>query len=94
MIAICALITVAEGKGDEYQEKFKGLAPKVRQDPGAITYVLHRSIDNPDQFFVFEQYEDREAIKYHGSTDHFKAYREETKDLVVDRTVGLYNEVV
>ena len=94
MIIISAIITVVEGKGDEYIEKFSELAPKVRKDPGAITYVLHRHIDNPDQFFVFEQYEDRDAITYHGSTDHFKAYREETADLVKDRQIGFYNEVV
>ena len=94
MIVVSALITVAEGKGDEYQEMFKALAPKVRKDPGAITYVLHRKIDDPDQFFVFEQYEDEEALKYHGSTEHFKAYRRVTGDLVKDRQIGLYREVV
>ncbi len=94
MIVISALITVVEGKGDEYLEKFKELAPKVRKDPGLITYVLHRHVDNPDQFFVFEQYENREAIDYHGSTEHFKAYRKETADIVADRQIGFYNEVV
>ena len=94
MIVICALITTVEGKGDEYQEKFRGLAEKVRKDPGAITYVLHRMIDDPDKFFVFEQYEDEEAIKYHSSTEHFKAYRQETADIVKDRQVGFYREVV
>ena len=94
MIVICALITTAEGKGDEYQEKFKGLAAKVRKDPGAITYVLHRKIDDPDQFFVFEQYENEEAIKYHASTEHFNAYRQETADIVKGHQVGFYREVV
>jgi quinol monooxygenase YgiN len=94
VIAICALINTVEGKGDEYQEKFKWLAAKVRKDPGAITYVLHRKIDDPDQFFVFEQYEDEDAIKYHTSTEHFKAYREDTADIVKGRQVGLYREVV
>ena len=94
MIVICALISVVKGKGDEYQEKFKDLAVKVRKDPGAITYVLHRMIDDPDKFFVFEQYENEEAIKYHGSTEHFKAYRQETADIVEGRQVGLYREIV
>lgn len=94
MIVICALITTVEGKGDEYQEKFKGLAAKVRKDPGAITYVLHRKLDDPDQFFVFEQYENEEATKYHASTEHFNAYRQETADIVTDRQIGFYREVV
>lgn len=94
MIIISAIITVVDGKGDEYIENFKGLAPKVRKDPGAITYVLHRNIDDPNQFFVFEQYEDRKAVAYHGSTDHFKAYREATAGIVKERQIGFYHEVV
>ncbi|MDD4876321.1 MAG: putative quinol monooxygenase [Dehalococcoidales bacterium] len=94
MIVICALITTVEGKGDEYQEKFQGLAAKVRKDPGAITYALHRKLDNPDQFFVFEQYENEEAIKYHAATEHFQAYRQETAGLVKDRLIGRYSEVI
>ena len=94
MVVVCALITVAKGKGNEYQEKFKGLAAKVRKDPGTITYVLNRSTEDPDKFFVFEQYEDQEALKYHASTEHFQAYRKETADLVKNRNVGFYEEVV
>ena len=94
MIVVCALLTIAKDKGDEYLEKFKELAPQVRKDPGAITYVLHRNINNPDQFFVFEQYENREAVEHHASTEHFKAYRQETDDIVEDRQVRFYQEVV
>ena len=94
MVVVCALITVVKGKGDEYQERFKGLAAKVRKDPGTITYVLNRGRDDPDKFFVFEQYEDEEALKYHASTEHFQAYRKETADLVKNRNVGFYEEVV
>jgi quinol monooxygenase YgiN len=70
------------------------LAAKVRKDPGTITYVLNRSTEDPDKFFVFEQYENEEALKYHASTEHFQAYRKEAVDLVKDRDVGFYHEVV
>ena len=88
MIVVRAMITVAEGKGDEYVAHFTKLAPQVRRDRGCITYVLHRMIGNPDKFFVFEQYEDEEAIKLHSSTPHFLAYRQATAHLVTGREVG------
>jgi quinol monooxygenase YgiN len=87
MIVISAMITIAEGKGDEYVAHFQGLAPKVRKDPGCITYVLHRMIGNPDRFFVFEQYESEKAIDFHVSTPHFQAYRQATAHLVTGRDV-------
>ena len=93
MIVIVAMITTFDDQGDAYQKSFKELAAKVREDPGVITYVLHRMIDNPSKFFVFEQYEDDEAIKFHGSTLHFKEYRKTTAHMVKDRDVGFYHEV-
>ena len=78
MIVIAAILTTFEGKGDEYQEKIKELAPKVRRDPGTIEYTIHRMTDNPSKFLVYERYENMEALKMHPLTPHFKAYRQET----------------
>ena len=63
MIVISALITTFDDKADAFQKTFKELAAKVRKDPGVITYVLHRMINNSSKFFVFEQYENEEALK-------------------------------
>lgn len=94
MIVVSAMITVAEGKGDEYAAHFAKLAPQVRQDKGCITYVLHRMIGSPDKFFVFEQYEDEDAITLHSSTPHFLAYRQTTGHLVTGREVSRWQVAV
>ena len=51
-------------------------------------------IGSPDRFFVFEQYEDENAIKYHASTPHFLAYREKTAHLVKSRDIGRWQVTV
>jgi len=94
MIVVSAMITIAEGKGDEYVAEFTKLAPQVRRDPGCLTYVLHRMIGSPDRFFVFEQYTDEDAIKYHGSTPPFLAYRQVTAHLVTGRDVSRWQVTV
>jgi len=93
MIIIAAMITTYDDQGDAFQKSFTKLAAQVRKDPGVITYVLHRMINNSSKFFVFEQYENEEAIKLHGSTPHFKEYRKIAAHMVKDREVGLYREV-
>jgi quinol monooxygenase YgiN len=93
MIVIAAMITTFDDQGDAYQQAFQELAANVRKDPGVITYVLHRMINNPSQFFVFEQYENEEAIQFHTSTTHFKEYKKITAHMVKDRNVGFYHEV-
>ena len=94
MIVVSAMITIAEGKGDEYVAHFAKLAPLVRKDPGCLTYVLHRKIGSPDAFFVFEQYENEDAIKHHSSTPHFLAYRQATAHLVTGRDVSRWQVTV
>jgi quinol monooxygenase YgiN len=93
MIVIAAMITTYDNQGDAYQQAFQELAVNVRKDPGVITYVLHRMIDNPSKFFVFEQYETEEAIQFHTSTTHFQEYRTITTHMVKDRNVGFYRVV-
>ena len=74
MIVIAAVIKVHEGKGDEFEKGYRPLRAKVLKDPGAISYVLHRAVDDPCKFFFYEQYENEEAVKYHSSTEHFKSF--------------------
>ena len=93
MIVIAAIITTYDDQGDAFQQSFQELAERVRKDPGVITYTLHRMINNPSKFFVFEQYEDEAAIKLHTSTSHFQEYRKKVAHMVKDRDVGLYHEV-
>ncbi|MCW4041185.1 MAG: antibiotic biosynthesis monooxygenase [Candidatus Bathyarchaeota archaeon] len=94
MIVIAAMITTLDDQSDAYQQAFQALAANVRKDPGVITYVLHRMIDNPSKFFIFEQYMDDEAIQYHTSTKHFKEYRKNTAHMVKERDVGFYHAAV
>ena len=94
MIVIAAIIKVIDGKGDEAEQIFKKLVPKVLKDPGTIAYVAHRSTDDPSKFFFYEKYEDMEAVKYHGSTPHFKECIQALTPLQEGPTdAGLYRQI-
>jgi quinol monooxygenase YgiN len=74
MIVLAVVFKVVDGKGEEFESEFRKLALKVRKDPGAITYALNRHVENPNQYLVYEKYDDEEALKYHGSTPHFQEF--------------------
>lgn len=74
MIVVGAIICVGEGKGEEFLAEYRKLAPKVRSDPGAVTYVLHRDANDPCRFFFYEKYENEEAVNYHASAPHVKEF--------------------
>jgi quinol monooxygenase YgiN len=95
MIVVVATLKSAEGKGDALEQEFRKLVPKVLKDPGAIAYTVHRAIDDPAKFLVYEKYESRDALRVHGSTPHFKAFSQATATMVAGRAeVALYNEIV
>ncbi len=94
MVVISAILRTTEGKADEFIQEFKKLAPQVHKDPGAITYALHRSAKDPNKFFVYEKYQDRDAVTYHGSTPHFKAFNKAVAPMMAARAeIEFYEEV-
>jgi quinol monooxygenase YgiN len=94
MVVVCAMLKAVDGKGDEVEKEFKTLIPKVLKDPGAIAYVVHRAIDDPNKFFVYEKYDDMDALRYHSATEHFKEFGRTTASLFSGRPeIGLYNQI-
>ena len=94
MLVVVAMVKAVEGKGGELEREFEKLVPKVLEEPGVITYVIHRSIDDPSKFLVYERYKDREAFDYHHSTPYLKAFYEAFNS-IKDRepVIELYNEI-
>jgi quinol monooxygenase YgiN len=94
MIVVAAKLKAVEGKGDELEQAFRKLAPKVLKDPGTIGYVVHRSVNAPNDFFVYEKYDSMDALKLHSSTEHFKEFSRAIASLLDGRPeVGIYNEL-
>lgn len=73
MLIITAKVKLQPGTGEEFLEAYRWMRPQVMNDPGAILYMVHPSVDDPDEFLFYEQYESDEAFAYHLSTDHFRA---------------------
>ena len=94
MIVLAAMLKAVDGKGDELEQQFRKLVPNVLNDPGTIAYVVHRGTDDPSKFFVYEKYEDAEALRAHRSTPHFQEFSRATASLLDGRPeVGRYREI-
>ena len=94
MLVIVATLKVLDDKGDEVEREFKKLAPKVLEEPGVITYVVHRGIDDPSKFFVYEKYKSREDFDYHCTTPYFKEFFEALEPIKDEELeIGVYKEI-
>jgi quinol monooxygenase YgiN len=94
MIVLTAVLKVAEGKSDAVIAEFKKLVPVVLKDPGTLGYMICQAIDDPTKLVVIEQYENREALTYHGQTTHFKAFGAATRGMFAGRAeITAWNKV-
>ena len=48
------------------------LAPKIRAEPGNVSFTVHRAKDDPNDILLYEIYESEAAFNAHRETAHFK----------------------
>jgi quinol monooxygenase YgiN len=67
----CVSIRVKPGSNQALEAAFLELSALTRLEPGCITYQLHRSTQDPLDYFLYERYVDESALRFHQATDHF-----------------------
>jgi quinol monooxygenase YgiN len=60
-----------EGKADRLAAVIEELLEPSRAEPGNVFYQAHRSVEDPQQFYLYEQYRDEAAYEAHQATEHF-----------------------
>lgn len=50
------------------------MTPLSRQEPWCLFYQAHRSPDDPQLFYLYEQYVDEAGYHSHMATPHFEQY--------------------
>lgn len=94
MLHVAATMKTVEGKGDALEQEFKKLLPKVHSEPGTLVYIVHRALDDANKFFVYEKYENNEALKTHSSTPHFQEFFKIVGPWLAGRPeIALYKEI-
>jgi quinol monooxygenase YgiN len=60
-VALLSRVKAKQGKAGELIAAFRPVFEQVEKEPGTLLYVLHRSKDDPDLFWVSELYADDDA---------------------------------
>jgi autoinducer 2-degrading protein len=63
-------------------------------EPGCVRFDVVRSVDDPNEFLIWEVYADEEAAAFHKTTSHYLAFKERmpalaSKDRYADRYEGV-----
>jgi (4S)-4-hydroxy-5-phosphonooxypentane-2,3-dione isomerase len=89
-VALLSRVRAKEGKGEELIAAVHPVFELVEKEPGTLLYVLHRSRDDPDLFWVSELYADDDAFAAHRESDAMAAATPALAALMADAelTIG------
>jgi quinol monooxygenase YgiN len=85
-----------EGKAERLAELIEELAPPSRAEPGNLFYQAQRAVDDPQLFYLYEQYADEAAYEAHMASEHFtRLVKEEAiPELLEARERAFYETIV
>ena len=78
-----AEFTARPGTETKVAELVRELSALVRQEPGNLVFAASQKRGNPAEFFVYEEYEDAEALTAHASAEYGASFNAKLADLVV-----------
>ena len=72
-VGVIATIKVQDGKDKDFEAVFSDMAKAVRaNEPGNRLYQVCKSRKDANTYIVMEIYESDDALKTHGSSEHFR----------------------
>jgi quinol monooxygenase YgiN len=84
--SLIAKIKAKPGSEKALEDAFRDMIKKVRAaEPGCLTYILHKSNDDPTTFVWYETYTDDAAFATHRKTDHMKEMGARIANLLAEK---------
>jgi quinol monooxygenase YgiN len=75
VLTVVATLKVKSGQEEALIEGMRKMIAHVKaNEPGTVTYLLHRSTADPTQFLVYEVYADQAAFATHGASEPMKEF--------------------
>lgn len=71
MIAFVSIITVQEGKKEEFLHSAGQMAEGSRMEEGNVEYHIYEQMDAENTVAFIEKWKDQEALDLHETMEHF-----------------------
>lgn len=82
-LTIIATIIIQPDKIQEMLPIFEAVVTGSQEEEGCISYNLYQDIADSTKFTILEEWKSQEAINFHNNTEHFKTFKEASKDKVI-----------
>lgn len=88
-LKIVAIMTVKPEAIKDILPVFQTLVQGSQEEDGCIFYNLHQDINDSTKFIMLEEWKSQAAIDFHNNTEHYKAFQEAAKDMIVKSEVSI-----
>ena len=84
-----------DGETAKIEAILRELTIAIRNEPGNLEFIAHRLNDDPNEFLLYEQYQDEQAFLDHRQTPHFKTFvLERAVPLLTRREIEMFSILI
>ncbi|WAL58952.1 putative quinol monooxygenase [Thermocoleostomius sinensis] len=88
-LTIIAKLKAKAGAEEHLYQELRRVIPLTIAEAGCITFDLHRSLDDPSLFMIYENWTDRAVWEDHMQTEYIQAFQTNTKEAIDDWDIFL-----
>jgi len=81
-LKIVAIMTVKPDAVQKILPIFQALVTGSQEEEGCIFYNLHQDINDSNKYIMLEEWKSQAAIDFHNNTEHYKTFKEASKDMI------------
>jgi quinol monooxygenase YgiN len=95
VLTVVATLKVKAGQDDALIAGMQKMIAHVKaNEPGTVTYLLHRSAADPTKFLVYEVYADQAAFATHGASEPMQEFFRLAGGILDGRPdIAMYEEI-
>lgn len=87
MIVIAGSVVVKPERRAEVVEVAREMAEASRRETGCLAYEFYVGIEDPNAFFIFEEWATEDVLARHFQTAHMAAFQQRRPSLLASRPV-------
>ena len=92
MIIISIRISSKPDQGEALEQVMREESPKVRGQAGCVTFELFRSTEQPNQFLLYEEWQDKASFEAYKSSEPFQAIGKALPPMLAGKPESAYYE--
>lgn len=75
MIILAVTLPIKPERREEAVQIALQMSAETHKEPGVGVYTFHSPLDDPNTFFVYEEWGSQEALDYHNKSEHMKVFQ-------------------